>query len=86
MQRCENRNATAEQRASFGQIESVGQRADPGPLGADAIRETAVASHDRALPLGAKVMIARQTFMAVEATVRRPAETHALADFEPLRV
>jgi hypothetical protein len=49
-----------------------------------AIGEAAVTSNDRPLSARAKVMITGQTLMAVETTVRKPAEPDALPEFEAL--
>ncbi len=64
------------------QVERLGNRAHPRPLGPHPVSKAAVTTRDRALCRWAKVMIARQTLVAEKAAVRKPSEPDALPDFK----
>src|SRR5881394_3176560 len=78
-------DTTAKERSGFFHVQRIGQRTNPGPLGSHTIGETAVASDNGALSIGAEVLIAGKTFVACETAMSGPAEADALSDFEPLR-
>ena len=60
-------------------------RANPSPLGANAIGETAVTADDRTLSRRAEMMVPGKALVAREAAMRRPAKPDLLADLQRLR-
>src|SRR5262249_1386827 len=78
-------DSAAEERSDFCEVQRIRQRTNPGPLSSNTIRKAAVASDNGPLSRGAKALITREAFVAGEATVSEPAESHALADLESLR-
>lgn len=81
-----NRDAAAEQWPGFAGINAFGQRAAPGPLRPHARGESAVPADDGAFRLETEILIAGKALRTFAATAGEPAESHAVADFQALRV
>ncbi len=80
--RCENRDATAEERTGFGGIERIWQGTNPRPLGAETIGKTSVAADDRTLGLVTEIVIARKALGTAQAAEGGPTDANALTDFQ----
>src|SRR5688572_21820310 len=79
------RNTGTKERPGFCRVDLFGQRNRPDPMTADAIRESAVAIDKRLFRLRAKMLVAGQTWAAVQATRGIPAQPNALAHAHILR-
>src|SRR5260221_6390422 len=58
------RDAAAQERSHFCQVQRIGQRANPRPLSSNTIRKAAMAPNNGALGPGAKGLLAGKTFGA----------------------
>src|SRR5258708_31485621 len=85
-QRSEDGDATTKKRACLCEIERIGQRPSPGPLNTETVSKRAVTADDRALTMGAEMVIAGKAFVTGKATVCRPANADTLANFEAFGV
>src|SRR6267142_889869 len=78
-------DAAAQERSHSCQVQRIGQRANPWPLGSNPIRKAAVSPNNGSLSSDAQVLVTGQTFVAGETAMSEPAKSDALSDFEPLR-
>src|SRR5438093_361179 len=73
-----NGDSAAKERPSLGQIERIRDWTHPGPLSAQPVGKTTMASDDGALATGAKVVMPGQTFATMQTTGSRPSHANAL--------
>src|SRR5882672_621460 len=74
-------DTAAQERSHFCQVQRIGQRADPWPLGSNTIRKAAMAPNNCPLSSGAQVLVTGKTFVAFETAVGEPPKSNALSDF-----
>ena len=82
-QRFKDGDTATQQRTCGFNINAVRQRDNPLPVGAQLIGETALVKDGRRCALKAVDLVAADTGVAVAAAACRPADTHALAHFQP---
>src|SRR5712671_4644031 len=74
-------DAAAQERSHFGQVQRIGQRANPRPLSSNMIRKAAMAPNNGPLSSDAQVLVTGKTFVACETAMSEPAKSDALSDF-----
>src|SRR5689334_14890710 len=78
-------DAAAKERPHFCHVQRIRQRPNPRPLGSNTIGETAVASDNGSLSIGAKMLLAGKAFVTCETAMSVPAEPDTLSNLQPLR-
>ena len=84
--RREDGDSAAEQGTCAGGIEGGWEFGRPFPIRPHPVGEAAVAADDDSLRIGAELVSAGEAGLAGEATAGKPAEAHAVADGETLRL
>jgi hypothetical protein len=74
-------DAAAQEWSHFCQVQRIGQRANPWPLGSNTIRKAPMAPNNRPLSSGAQVLVTGKTFVACETAMSEPAKSDALSNF-----